>query len=69
MSDDGLVFGELLSANCEGDGRGDGRGDGDAADREDEDVVKTVAVTVVAGGVEDTSEEMGRTPATEARVE
>ena len=51
--DNGLVLGELLSANCEGDGQDGGHSNGDTTDQEDEDVVEPIAVSVVIGRVED----------------
>ena len=51
--DDGLVLGELLSADGEGDGQDGGHGDGNTADQEDEDVVETITVRVVVSGIED----------------
>ena len=52
-SDDGLVLGELLGTDGERDRQDGGHCDGNTADQEDEDVVETIAVTVVVGGVED----------------
>lgn len=51
--DDGLVLGELLSSDSEGDGENGRHGDGDTTDQEDEDVVETATVRVVEAGVED----------------
>ena len=51
--DNSLVLGELLGADCEGDGENRGHGNGDTADQEDKDVVKTAAVGVPEAGVQD----------------
>ena len=51
--DNGLVLGELLSADGEGARQDGWHGDGDATDQEDEDVVETITVSVVVSGVED----------------
>ena len=51
--DDGLVLGELLSTDGEGDGQDGGHSDRDTTDQEDEDVVETITVSVVVSGVED----------------
>ena len=51
--DDGLVLGELLSTNGEGDGQDGRHGDGDTTDQEDEDVVETITVSVVVSRIED----------------
>ena len=51
--DDGLVLGELLGTDGEGNGQDGGHGDWDTTDQEDEDVVETITVGVVVGGVED----------------
>ena len=51
--DDGLVLGELLGTDGEGDGQGGRHGNSDATDQEDEYVVETIMVGVVVGGVED----------------
>ncbi len=51
--DDGLVLGELLSTDGEGDGQDSGHGNGDTTDQEDQDVVETAAVLEAEAGVED----------------
>jgi hypothetical protein len=48
--DNGLVFGELLSSDSEGDGEDGRHGNGDTTDEEDEDVVETTAVGVLEAG-------------------
>ena len=50
--DDGLVFGELLGTDSEGDGQDSGHGNGDTTDRKDEDVVETTTVRVAEAGVQ-----------------
>lgn len=52
-SDDGLMLGELLSADGHGDGEDGGHGNGDTSDQKDEDVVEAVTVRVAEVGVED----------------
>jgi len=51
--DDGLVLGELLGTDGEGDGQDSGHGNGDTTNEEDEDVVETTAVTVAEASVKD----------------
>ena len=51
--DDGLVLGELLSTDGEGDGQDGGHGDRNTTDQEDKDVIETITVRVVISGVED----------------
>lgn len=51
--DDGLVLGELLGTDGEGDGQDSGHGDGDTTDQENEDVVETFTVREAEAGVED----------------
>ena len=43
----------MLGTNGEGDGQHSGHGNRDTTDQEDEDVVKTITVSVVVGRVED----------------
>lgn len=50
---DGLVLGELLGSDGEGDRENGRHGDGDTSDQKDEDVVESTAVRVLEAGVED----------------
>ncbi len=50
---DGLVLGELLSTDGEGNGKHTGHSDGDTTDQEHKDVVDTTAVAVAEASVED----------------
>lgn len=49
----GLVLGELLSSDGEGDGEDGGHGDGNTSDQEHQDVVESTAVRVLELGVQD----------------
>jgi hypothetical protein len=51
--DNGLVLGELLGTDGQGDGQHGRHGDGDTTNEQDQDVVETVTVRVSEVGVED----------------
>ena len=52
-SDNGLVLGKSLSTDGESDGQNGRHRDGDTADQEDDDVVETIAVSVVESRIKD----------------
>jgi hypothetical protein len=49
----GIVVGEFLSADDKGDGQCSERGNGGGTDREDDNIVEPIAITVVVGEVQD----------------